>query len=135
MFTYPFLLTAKIVEEVKKIQIPRTRLSTVGSCTFSVFGLFCLQNNPSLISFKSNIKTFLFPKLKICHAFCSMLLFLSKSLFAAHFELCVNLVLYSQFAHESRCLCVCVCVFGLTAYIALFSTLLGRLPALACGYT
>ena len=46
-------------------QIPRTRLSTVGSCAFSVFGPFTwndlplpLWQKPSLDSFRSNLKTF-----------------------------------------------------------------------------
>ena len=52
------------------LQIPRTRLSTVGSHTFAVFSPatwndlpFPLQQKPSLDSFKCNLKTFLFPKL------------------------------------------------------------------------
>ena len=50
-------------------QIPHTRLSAVGSHAFSVFGpsmwndlLLHLPQKPSLDFFKSNLKTFLFPK-------------------------------------------------------------------------
>ena len=52
------------------LQIPRTRLSIVGSRPFSVFDPstwndlpFPLRQKPSLDSFKSNLKTFRFPKL------------------------------------------------------------------------
>ena len=52
------------------LQTPRTRLCTVGSRAFSVFGPSTwndlplpLRQKPSLGSFRSNLKTFLFPKL------------------------------------------------------------------------
>ena len=48
---------------------------------------------PSLDSFKSNLKTFLFPKLKTCHVFRSVLLSSSRlkfSVFAARFKLCLK---------------------------------------------
>ena len=50
--------------DTHNLQIPCTRLSTVGSHAFSVF--VCLHEWPSsssLDSFKCNLKTFLFPKL------------------------------------------------------------------------
>ena len=52
------------------LQIPRTRLATVGSRAFSVFGPSTWNDlplprrqKPSLDSFKSNLKTFPFPEL------------------------------------------------------------------------
>ena len=51
------------------LQIPRTTHITTGSCAFSIFGpftwndiLLLLRQKPSLDSFKSNLKTILFPK-------------------------------------------------------------------------
>ena len=59
--------TLRSASDTLSLQIPRTRLSTVGSCAFSVFGPSAwndlpLRQKPSLDSFKCNLKTFLFPK-------------------------------------------------------------------------
>ena len=66
--TFPERLRS--ASDTLSLQIPRTRLSTVGSCAFSVFGPSTwndlplpLRQKPSMDSFKSNLKTFLFPKL------------------------------------------------------------------------
>ena len=81
------------------LQIPYTtyRLSTVGSCAFSVFGPSTwndlplpLQQKPSLDSFKPNLKTFLFQKQQTCHAFSSMPLSFSTSSLCCLLKLCVN---------------------------------------------
>ena len=55
--------------DILSLQIPHTRLSTVGSCAFSVFGPFTwnglplpLGKKPSLNFFKSNCKKCLFSK-------------------------------------------------------------------------
>ena len=62
--------TLRSASDTLSLQIPRTRLSTVGSRAFSVFGPSTwndlplpLRQKPSLDSFKCNLKTFLFPKL------------------------------------------------------------------------
>ena len=62
--------TPRSASDTLSLQIPRTRHSTVGSRAFSVFGPSTwndlplpLRQKPSLDSFKSNLKTFLFPKL------------------------------------------------------------------------
>ena len=72
------------------LQIPSTRLFTVGSRAFSVFGPSTrndlplpLRHKPSLDSFKCDLKTLLFPQLMTCHVFIDI-----KSLFAARFKLC-----------------------------------------------
>ena len=52
--------------DILSLQIPRTRLSTVGSRSFSVFSPSSwndLSLLPGLNSFKCNLKTFLFPEL------------------------------------------------------------------------
>ena len=62
--------TLRSSSDTLSLQVPRTRLSTVGSRAFSVFGPSTwndlplpLRQKPSLDSFKRNLKTFLFPKL------------------------------------------------------------------------
>ena len=62
--------TLRSASDTLSLQIPCTRLSTVGSRAFSVFGPSTwndlplhLRQKPSLDSFKLNLKTFLFPKL------------------------------------------------------------------------
>ena len=62
--------TLRSASDTLNLQIPCTRLSTVGSRAFSVFGPSTwndlplhLRQKPSLDSFKLNLKTFLFPKL------------------------------------------------------------------------
>ena len=62
--------TLRSASDTLSLQIPRTRLSTVGSRAFSVFRPSAwndlrlpLRQKPSLDSFKSNLRTFLFPKL------------------------------------------------------------------------
>ena len=66
----PSRRTLRSASDTLSLQIPRTRLSTVGSRAFSVFGLSTwndlplpLLQKPSLDSFKSNLKTFLFPQI------------------------------------------------------------------------
>ena len=61
--------TFRSASDALSFQIPRTRLSTFGSWAFSVFGpstwnvlSFPLRKKPYLDSFKSNLKTLLFPK-------------------------------------------------------------------------
>ena len=85
------------------LQIPRTRLSsTVGSRAFSVFRPSAwndlplplpLRQKPSPDSIKSNLKTFLFPKIVdlACFLFRADVFIHSKSpgRFAARFRLCV----------------------------------------------
>ena len=68
------------------LQITHTRLTTVGSRAFSVFGpslwndlLLPVRKKHSLDGFKSNLKTFLFPKQKTCHVLRSALLSSSAS--------------------------------------------------------
>ena len=83
------LLNSALLENIHSLslQIPCTRIFTVGSRACSVFGpstrndLPCrFRQKPSLDSFKSNLKTFIiFPKLQSCHVFRSVLLFLSAS--------------------------------------------------------
>ena len=62
--------TLRSASDILSLQIPRTRLCTVDSRAFSVFGPSTwndlplpLRQKPSLDSFKSNLKTFVFPKL------------------------------------------------------------------------
>ena len=60
--------TLHSASDTLSLQIPHTKLSAVGSHAFSVFFTWDdlplpLQQKPSLDSFKSNLKTFLFPKL------------------------------------------------------------------------
>ena len=64
----PSASTVRSASNTLSLQIPHTRLSTVGA--FSVFGPSTwsklplpLQQKPSLDSFKCKLKTFLFPKL------------------------------------------------------------------------
>ena len=114
--------TLRSASDALSLQIPRTRLSAVGSRAFSVF---CpstwgdlplpLRQKPSLDSFKCNLKTFLFPKLQACHGFCSVLLSSSTCPFCR-----VNSASISQNARVRVrvcacmpvcvCLCVCMCV-------------------------
>ena len=61
--------TLRSASDTLSLQIPRTRLSTVGSRAFSVFGPSTwndlplpLRQKPSLGSFKHNLKTFIFPQ-------------------------------------------------------------------------
>ena len=61
--------TLRSASDTLSLMIPRTRLSTVGSHAFSVFGPSIwnylplpLRQKPSLDSFKSNLKTFFFPQ-------------------------------------------------------------------------
>ena len=67
---YTLSRTLRSASDTPSLQIPRARLSTVGSRAFSVFGpstwndlLLPLRQKPSPDSFNSNLKTFLFPKL------------------------------------------------------------------------
>ena len=82
------------------LQIPRTRLSTVGSRAFFVFCPSAwndlplpLRQKPSLDPFKSNLKTFLFRKIVDvpCFLFRADVFIHSRShgRFAACFELCI----------------------------------------------
>ena len=89
------------------LQIPRTRLSTVGSCALSVFGPSTwnglplpLKHKPSLDSFKCNLKTVLFPTIDLpCFQFhVAVLIHLSLLPILS----CVNV------AHVYGCFCVCV---------------------------
>ena len=80
--------TLRSASDTLSLQIPRTRLSAVGSRAFSVF---CpptwndlplplpLRQKLSLESFKDNLKTPLFPNLQTCHVFRSVLLSSSVS--------------------------------------------------------
>ena len=76
-----------------------------------------LRQKPSLDSFKSNLKTFPFPKTtdQPCFLFWAAVflhLFIRlKSLFAACFKMCVNSVLHSQYAGVCGCLCVRACMY------------------------
>ena len=79
------------------LQIPCTRLSTAGSCAFSVFGpstgnglYLPLRQKPSLDSFRSNLKTFLFPKQQTCHVLRCVLLSSSASSLCCPFKSCAN---------------------------------------------
>ena len=70
VFYFTHLPTLLLCFWYSSLRIPRTRLSTVGSHTFSVFGPSTLndlplpfEQKPSVDSFKSNFKTVLFPKL------------------------------------------------------------------------
>ena len=74
--------TLRSASDTLSLQIPRITLSTVGSRAFSVFGpsawndlpLPLRQKYSLLDSFKSNRRTFLFPKQQTCHIFRSVLL-------------------------------------------------------------
>ena len=73
--------TLRSASDTLGLQIPRTRLSTVGSHAFSVFGPSTwndlplhLRQKPSLDSLRFNLKTFLFPILDTCHVSCSVLM-------------------------------------------------------------
>ena len=104
-----------------QLQILRTRLSTAGSRAFSVFGPSAwndlplpLRQKPSLDSFRSNPKTFLFPKQQTCHAFHPALLSASATnprLMSVYVG-CNLCILYT---YTRVCLCVpvcaCVCVY------------------------
>ena len=69
--------TLRSASDTLSLQIPRTRLSAVGSRAFSVFGRSTrnelplpLRQKPSLDSYKSNLKTeCFFPKQETCHFF------------------------------------------------------------------
>ena len=83
--------TLRSASDTLSLQIPRTRLSTVGSRAFSVFGPCIwsdlplpLRQKPSLDSINSNLKTFLFPKTidLPCFPFRAAVVLRSKSYFA-----------------------------------------------------
>ena len=85
--------TLRSVSDTLNLQIPRTRLSTVGVRAFSVFGPFTLNDlhlplrqEPSLDSLKCNLKK---KSSQNCRPamFCSVLLSSSISV-AAYFKLC-----------------------------------------------
>ena len=85
--------TLRSASDTLSFQIPRTRLSAVGSRAFSVFGPSTWNDLPlplrqknSLDSFKSNLKTFLFPKLWTCHVFRSCVFI--QSTFSGRLLLC-----------------------------------------------
>ena len=76
------------------LQIPRTRLCTVGSRAFSVFGPSTwndpplpLRQKPSLDSFRSDLKAFLF--LQNCRPAMFSVPFQVSRAFAARFKLCI----------------------------------------------
>ena len=92
--------TLRSASDTLSLQIPRTRLSTVGSRAFYVFGPSAwndlplhLRQKPSLDSLKFNLKTFLFPILDTCHVSCSALMslypFQDPGAFAARLKLCM----------------------------------------------
>ena len=91
-FTHPPALSALLQV------ISASKFLTVGSHDFSVFSPSTwndfplpLRQKPSLDSFTSNLKTFLFRKLYTCHVFHSMLM--SSSVFSPVSNLCLLLVL------------------------------------------
>ena len=66
--------TLRSASDTLSLQIPRTRLSTVGSRAFSLCGPSTwndlplpLRQKPSLDSLKCNLNTFFSPKLSTCH--------------------------------------------------------------------
>ena len=75
-------------------------------CSWWCVYVFPLCQKPSLNSFRSNLKTFLFPKLWTCHVFCSVTVRLYPFQVSRVFA-----TLYSQNVCVCRCLCVCVCVY------------------------
>ena len=92
--------TLRSASDTLSLQIPRTRLSTVGSRAFSVLGPSTsndlplhLRQKPSLDSLKFNLKTFPFPILDTCHVSCSALMslypFQDPRAFAARLKLCM----------------------------------------------
>ena len=94
--------TLRSASDTLSLQTPRTRLSTVGSRASSVFGPSTwndiplpLLRKPSLDSFNSNPKTFLFSKQQTCHVFRSALLSSSAS------SKEVNMVLNVHGKHEA----------------------------------
>ena len=89
--------TLRSASDTLSLQTARTRLSTVGSRAFSVFGPstwndlhLALRQKPSLDSFKCNLKTFFLLKTVDLQRFlfCVDVFVHLKSLFAAHFKLC-----------------------------------------------
>ena len=94
---YTLSCTLRSTSDTLSLQIPRTRLSTVGFHAFSVFGPstwndlpLSLRQKPSLDSFKCNLKTFFLLKTVDLQRFlfCVDVFVHLKSLFAAHFKLC-----------------------------------------------
>ena len=89
--------TLRSASDALGLLIPCSRLSTVGSRAFSVFGPSTWNDLPLplrqklSIGFKSNLKTFLFPNLYTCHVFCSarLRLFRVSRAFAARLKLCI----------------------------------------------
>ena len=97
IFIYTPSCTLCSTSDTPSLQIPRTRLSTVGSCVFSVFSPSTwndlplpLQQKPSLDSFKSCLRTFLFPKTRAMFSILCCCLHPSQVCLLPVLKLCVN---------------------------------------------
>ena len=99
-----------------------TRLSTVGSCTFSVFGLsrwndlpIPVQQKPSLDSFRSNLKHLFSQNYTPAMFSVPCCCFHLSQVCLMPIIICVNSALYSQYAYVCGCLCVCAYVLRIVS--------------------